>query len=76
MVAALNMIQFLKGETLHTISQETILGSMATYIAHANPVQFQPMNANFGLVPNRLKERSAMSKRALAHIKDFYESLS
>ncbi len=76
LVAALNMIQFLKGETLHTISQETILGSMATYIAHANPVQFQPMNANFGLVPNRLKERSAMSKRALAHIKDFHESLS
>ena len=76
LVAALNMIQHLENKELHILSSETILGSMAQYVAHANPVQFQPMNANFGLVSNRLKDRSEMSKRALKHIGDFNESLS
>lgn len=76
LVAALNMIQHLEGKSLHDLSQETILGSMSHYISHANPSQFQPMNANFGLISNRLKDRSEMSKRALDHIKVFNENLS
>lgn len=76
LVAALNMIQYLEDKPLHTLPQETILGSMAHYVAHANPKQFQPMNANFGLVANRLKDRSEMSDRALNLIREFNESLS
>ena len=76
LVAALNMIQYLEGKELHSLPQETILGSMAHYVAHANPTQFQPMNANFGLVGNRLKDRSEMSGRALKLIKEFNETLS
>lgn len=76
LVAALNMIQYLEGKELHSLPQETILGSMAHYVAHANPTQFQPMNANFGLVGNRLKDRSEMSNRALNLIKEFNETLS
>ena len=76
LVAALNMIQYLKDKPLLTISQESILGSMATYIAHANPVQFQPMNANFGLIPNKLKDRQQMVTRALNHIEALNDQLS
>ncbi|NMB17858.1 MAG: methylenetetrahydrofolate--tRNA-(uracil(54)-C(5))-methyltransferase (FADH(2)-oxidizing) TrmFO, partial [Erysipelothrix sp.] len=35
--AALNMIQHIEGEALHTLSKETIMGSMAFYVANANP---------------------------------------
>lgn len=43
---------------------ETMLGGMAHYVSRANPQHFQPMNANFGLVPpidnlqmNQLKQK-------------------
>ncbi len=28
-----------------------MLGALCHYIAHANPTRFQPMKANFGLLP-------------------------
>lgn len=76
LVAALNMVQYLENKPLHTLSRETMLGSMAHYISHAHPANFQPMNANFGLVINRLNDRTEMSNRALELIKEFNESLS
>lgn len=74
--AALNMVQFLEGKELLNLSPETIIGSMAQYIATANPNHFQPMNANFGLVANRDKDRQVMVDRSIAHIQALIESLS
>ncbi|QIK70388.1 methylenetetrahydrofolate--tRNA-(uracil(54)-C(5))-methyltransferase (FADH(2)-oxidizing) TrmFO [Erysipelothrix sp. HDW6C] len=74
--AALNMMQFLEDKDLISLSQETVMGSMAQYISSANPNHFQPMNANFGLVANRLKDREAMSARSVEHIKNLVEQLS
>ena len=74
--AALNMIQHIEGETLHTLSKETIMGSMAFYVANANPDNFQPMNANFGLVENRVKDRELMAQRSLDHVREFVSSIS
>lgn len=74
--AALNMIQYLEGKALLDLSAETVLGSMANYIASANPSHFQPMNANFGLVMNRDKDRELMARRSLNHIQELLESIS
>ena len=52
------------------------MGSMAQYIANANPNHFQPMNANFGLLGNRLKDREAMAVRSQEHINHLLEQLS
>ena len=41
---------------------ETAIGSMARYITTANPNNFQPMNANFGLFPNCLKKLKGSRK--------------
>ena len=47
------------------------MGSMAKYICNANPNDFQPMNANFGImddlgIPHKKKERKALyAQRAL-----------
>ena len=76
LLAALNMVQYLEGKELIGLSQETMLGSMASYVANANPKQFQPMNANFGLVSNRLKDRKEMSNRSLKHIETLCELIS
>mgnify|MGYP001325778203 FL=1 len=74
--AALNMIQHIEGEALHTLSKETIMGSMAFYVANANPHSFQPMNANFGLVENRVKDRELMAQRSLDHVREFVSNIS
>ena len=74
--AALNMIQHIEDEALHTLSKETIMGSMAFYVANANPHNFQPMNANFGLVENRVKDRELMAQRSLDHVREFVSSIS
>ena len=74
--AALNMIQYLENKPLLDLSAETVMGSMANYIATANPAHFQPMNANFGLVMNRDKDRELMANRSLEHIRNLLESIS
>lgn len=74
--AALNMMHYLEGKELINLSAETVMGSMAQYIANANPNHFQPMNANFGLLGNRLKDREAMAIRSQEHINHLLEQLS
>ncbi|HZJ87138.1 MAG TPA: methylenetetrahydrofolate--tRNA-(uracil(54)-C(5))-methyltransferase (FADH(2)-oxidizing) TrmFO [Erysipelothrix sp.] len=74
--AALNMAQYLNKAPLYNLSKETIMGSMASYVASANPNNFQPMNANFGLVENRIKDREVMAKRSLEHVENFKRDLS
>lgn len=74
--AALNMIQYLENKPLLNLSAETIMGSMAHYVASANPNHFQPMNANFGLVANRDKDRNVMVERSINHINELIKSLS
>ena len=48
-------------------SLETMIGSMAYYISHAkNEKNFQPMNANFGLLPS-LEKRIKDKKKDMKH---------
>lgn len=74
--AALNMTQYLEGSPILSLSKETIMGAMAGYVASANPNSFQPMNANFGLVENRLKDRDLMAERSLNHVRTYQSIVS
>ncbi len=50
LVAGLNAARYVLGlEPLH-FARESIIGSLASYISDEGVVNFQPMNANFGLV--------------------------
>jgi methylenetetrahydrofolate--tRNA-(uracil-5-)-methyltransferase len=40
-----------------------MLGGLVRYLATSNPEGFQPMNANWGLVPVAAKERQGPGKR-------------
>jgi methylenetetrahydrofolate--tRNA-(uracil-5-)-methyltransferase len=47
----LNAARHLRGEPLLELPRETMLGSLCHYVSHAEPRRFQPMKANFGLLP-------------------------
>ena len=60
LVAGINAAKLVLGQDLVTFPQETAIGSMAHYITTTNQKNFQPMNANFGLLkelPVKLKTK-------------------
>ncbi|MDK3991768.1 FADH(2)-oxidizing methylenetetrahydrofolate--tRNA-(uracil(54)-C(5))-methyltransferase TrmFO [Staphylococcus pseudintermedius] len=83
MIAGINLAHRMLGKADVVFPRETMLGSMAYYISHAtNNKNFQPMNANFGLVPpleQRIKDKKeryeTLANRALEHLDHFKQTL-
>ncbi|GGH99354.1 MULTISPECIES: FADH(2)-oxidizing methylenetetrahydrofolate--tRNA-(uracil(54)-C(5))-methyltransferase TrmFO [Mammaliicoccus] len=78
LIAGINASKLVSGLEPIVFPRETIIGSMAYYITHANHKNFQPMNANFGLVPTlekRIKDKKErfekLANRALKHLNSF-----
>ncbi|RHS96463.1 methylenetetrahydrofolate--tRNA-(uracil(54)-C(5))-methyltransferase (FADH(2)-oxidizing) TrmFO [Erysipelatoclostridium sp. AM42-17] len=68
MIAGINMVRYLQGKESLIFPQETIMGALAHYITHGDPTDFQPMKANFGILPD-LKERVKKKERKEAYVK-------
>ncbi|MFS0933158.1 FADH(2)-oxidizing methylenetetrahydrofolate--tRNA-(uracil(54)-C(5))-methyltransferase TrmFO [Enterococcus casseliflavus] len=82
LMAGINAAKLAKGEAPIIMTQETTIGSMAYYITHAEGKHFQPMNANFGLLPElpeRIRDKKsryeALANRALAALEKAKEQL-
>ena len=83
LVAGINLAHKLLGKGEVIFPRETMIGSMAYYISHAkNEKNFQPMNANFGLLPSldrRIKDKKeryeAQAYRALDYLENFKKTL-
>lgn len=81
LLAALSMVRHLRGEELVAPPVTTIIGSQSDYIANALTENFQPMNANFGLVApldfkHGKKERKRLYKeRALEDLKSYLDEI-
>lgn len=83
LVAGINVAHKMlnKGEVI--FPRETMIGSMAYYISHAkNEKNFQPMNANFGLLPTlekKLKDKKLryekLADRALTYLDNYKQTL-
>lgn len=56
LIAGFNAGRLAKGQPCLVLPEETTLGSMAHYITTADFKHFQPMNANFGLLPQLRNE--------------------
>ncbi|AVK63063.1 methylenetetrahydrofolate--tRNA-(uracil(54)-C(5))-methyltransferase (FADH(2)-oxidizing) TrmFO [Lactobacillus sp. CBA3606] len=77
-VAGTNAARLALGLDPVVFPKHTMMGAMAHYITHTSAAHFQPMNANFGIVP-KLKQRihdkrernTALSERALTELTDF-----
>ena len=76
--AGINAALIAQGKEPVVFPEETMMGAMAHYITHASPKHFQPINANFGIIPRlekRIREKRernlALSQRALAVSEEF-----
>ncbi|MCL4253739.1 MAG: methylenetetrahydrofolate--tRNA-(uracil(54)-C(5))-methyltransferase (FADH(2)-oxidizing) TrmFO [Anaerolineae bacterium] len=81
LIAAINLANHLRDMPEFILPQTTMLGALCHYISHAEPKHFQPMKANFGILPelpNRIKSKveryTAYADRALADMKSTIES--
>lgn len=50
MLAGINMSKYLKGESLISLSKETMLGALCAYISDPAHEKFQPINSNWGII--------------------------
>jgi methylenetetrahydrofolate--tRNA-(uracil-5-)-methyltransferase len=71
-LAAMELAHRLEGKEPINFPKETAIGALALYISDQSVVHFQPMNVNFGLIPqldHRVKgkrnKNAALSQRAL-----------
>ncbi len=76
LVSALNAVAKLKEQNKVTFSEYTMIGALAKYISTENK-KFQPMNANFGIVPEleeKIRDRklkySKLADRALENLRE------
>ena len=63
LLAGLNAARFLTGHPLHTLPLTTMLGALCHYVTHADMADFQPMKANFGILPPLEQKGKKMGKR-------------
>lgn len=78
LLAGINLARMLQGERPLVPPPETMLGALLRYVHQAEPAHFQPMNANFGLLPpldervrDKQKKKALLAERALAAMRGF-----
>jgi methylenetetrahydrofolate--tRNA-(uracil-5-)-methyltransferase len=83
LIAGLNAGRMAKGQDCVVLPAETTLGSMAQYITTADFKHFQPMNANFGLLPalperirNKKEKYEKLANRAIESIQNFEKTIA
>jgi methylenetetrahydrofolate--tRNA-(uracil-5-)-methyltransferase len=64
LLAGLNMTRYLQGRELVVLPKNTMLGALCHYVTNSDMRDFQPMKANFGILP----QISAKGKRERAKI--------
>lgn len=72
MVAAINAVQMIEGKEKIVFSEKTMIGALSAYISTENK-NFQPMNANFGIlncdkkIKDKVQKYTYLAERSLAH---------
>jgi methylenetetrahydrofolate--tRNA-(uracil-5-)-methyltransferase len=82
LVAGVNAARLIVGQSPVEFPPTTMIGALCSYICSADPHGFQPMKANFGLLPplnrrvRKKRERyAAYARRALADLEDIVAEL-
>ncbi|MCL5429060.1 MAG: methylenetetrahydrofolate--tRNA-(uracil(54)-C(5))-methyltransferase (FADH(2)-oxidizing) TrmFO [Chloroflexi bacterium] len=83
LLAGLNAARLHYGQMPLTLPPTTMLGALCHYIAHAKAEEFQPMKANFGILPKlprmgragRRQRAGAFAERSLRELEEFLERL-
>ncbi len=82
LVAAVNLARHLLDQGEWIVPRTTMLGSLCHYVTHADPRHFQPMKANFGILPDlatrphgKRERAQAYADRALDDLRDSLQQL-
>lgn len=51
LIAGINAARVFKGKDVKAFPRETVIGALASYVSSEAVCRFQPMNANFGIMP-------------------------
>ncbi|WHO18811.1 FAD-dependent oxidoreductase [Mycoplasmopsis bovis] len=76
-ICAINVDRYLRNLPKAIPNNKTVIGSLCNYVLKANKADFQPMEANWGLVedihlvPYNNEGKKKLSDRALFEIKEF-----
>ena len=83
LLAGQNAARVLRGQPPLTLPETTMLGALCHYITHASAADFQPMKANFGILPpleepgkgrrGKRQRAEAYVQRALADLETILE---
>ena len=79
LLAGWNAVRNIQGKKLLEFPKTTMLGALCHYVTHASAIDFQPMKANFGILPpleqeslkGRRERAKAYVNRALADLEQF-----
>ena len=79
LLAGINLARLLQGREPAIPPPTTMLGALMSYLRDADPRGFQPMNANFGLLPpleqnpprDRTRRKALLAERALEAMRGF-----
>jgi len=81
-VAGVNAARFVLGQEPLVLPRTTMLGALCYYVSHADPKTFQPMKANFGLLPplsppvrDKRRRYRAYMERALVDLEEMSAAL-
>ncbi len=81
LMAGIYCLKKLRGEQVNPVSENTVLGALAKYITTENK-DFQPMNANFGILPSlnqiirdKTERKRKMAERSLKEISEFIKEI-
>lgn len=82
LVAALNAINIIENKEKIIFPDDTIIGALASYISTSND-KFQPMNANFGILPeldgNKIRDKKVkygkLADKSIKSLEEYYKSI-
>lgn len=81
LLAGINAVRIHQNEEPLTLPQTTMLGALCHYVTHADLKDFQPMKANFGILPslgvkiNKRERGQAYADRALTTLLNYRDTL-
>lgn len=76
LLSGINLARVIKGKEALILPDTCMMGAMANYITHASSKNFQPMNANFGIMSleknvRKHERKEAYGKQALEVMKSY-----
>ena len=80
LLAGVNLVRLLRGQAPLVLPETTIMGALSRYISDLSVRDFQPMGANFGVLPpiepkirDKKQRYEALAVRSLADLSDYLQ---